>query len=177
MVLVTALIDADAADGFSVAVEVASERMVVATNGGIVVLGAGGIVPCGGVSVGNVITQLEVSVLVVVAIVVAASIDALSQQVELGRALNQIGIACTGAGAFPGGCQRLAAEGCVQLIEGGKTTIGRRFSVIERAAVGRRAVRQCLARSDADRAAGAAEAAGIDEVGGVAQTENYIFLT
>ena len=130
-----------------------------------------------GVSVGNVITQLEVSVLVVVAIVVAASIDALSQQVELGRALNQIGIACTGAGAFPGGCQRLAAEGCVQLIEGGKTTIGRRFSVIERAAVGRRAVSQCLARSDADRAAGAAEAAGIDEVGGVAQAENYIFFS
>ena len=74
---------------------------------------------------------------------------------------------------YPGGCQRLAAEGCVQLIEGGKTTIGRRFSVIERAAVGRRAVRQCLARSDADRAA---EAAGIDEVGGVAQAENYIFF-
>ena len=58
-------IDADAADGVSVTIEVAGElahvvASFVVADGGEVVLCARGVVPVGGVAVGDVVHQLEV---------------------------------------------------------------------------------------------------------------------
>ena len=61
-------IDADAADGMALTVEGAFESIIV-TDGGIVILFAGGIVPGGGVVVGDVSTQTEVLTTEIVAAV------------------------------------------------------------------------------------------------------------
>ena len=56
---IAALVEADAADGVVLAVEGTFECVVIDTDSSIVVLGAGSIVPLGGVGVGNVVRLAE----------------------------------------------------------------------------------------------------------------------
>ena len=84
IVAVAAFIDAYTTDGVAVAVEVATEGTIITgvdevADGGEVVLGARGVVPVGGVAVGDVVGELEV-----LAVVVAdAVVDARGEQFEL----------------------------------------------------------------------------------------------
>ncbi len=95
VVAVVSLIDADAADGVALAIEVAIEgvvvagdiaRLVEAADGGVVVLLARGFVPSRSVAVGDVGSELEVLALVLAppsACLTVLAIDALCQHVEL----------------------------------------------------------------------------------------------
>ena len=71
------LIDAYAADGVVVAVEGTLEGVIVITDGCVVVLFAGAVVPVGGVGIGDVAAQLEVE-----AAAVVAAVHVLRQQVQ-----------------------------------------------------------------------------------------------
>ena len=95
-----ALIDAviiiettDAADGLVVAVEVATESSaVIISDGLVVVLGAGGIVPVGLMAIRDVGGELEELACVVVDCLAVAAIDAAGQQVELLGVVDDVGI-------------------------------------------------------------------------------------
>ena len=86
----TALVDADAADGMALTVKRAAEISQVAINiaadGGVVVLGAGGIVPIGGVGIGDVGIQFEV-----LAVKVFAAVHQRGQQVQTGGRSDSVG--------------------------------------------------------------------------------------
>ena len=60
LIICIGFINSDAADGVAVAVEDAAESFVIVTDSGIVILGAGGIVPISSVGIGDVGTQFEV---------------------------------------------------------------------------------------------------------------------
>ena len=95
------LVDADAADGVATAVEGATEIFIrptvssgvdSSTNGGVVVLGAGGVVPFSGVSVCDIVTQLEERVVEFVAVVHLAG-----EQVEACGGGDDVGALLGGA--------------------------------------------------------------------------------
>ncbi len=104
VVAVVSLIDADAADGVALAIEVAIEgvvvagdiaRLVEAADGGVVVLLARGFVPSRSVAVGDVGSELEVLALVLAppsACLTVLAIDALCQHVELILIINHVGV-------------------------------------------------------------------------------------
>ena len=82
-----ALIDADTVDGVALAVEVPFEVINIIADGCIVFLGAGGIVPCGGVGVSDVGTKYEVFAVVIIALV-----DVVGQQVEAESVGDDVGL-------------------------------------------------------------------------------------
>ena len=86
IVQAAALIDADAADGVAAAVEGPLEAVAFSADGGVVILGAVGIVPVGGVRVGDVGTLLEE-----LAAEVISCVDKRGQQVKVGGAADDIG--------------------------------------------------------------------------------------
>ena len=94
---VAALVDANAADGLVITVEVAVEVAVVAVaaDGGVVVLSALGVVPRGGMAVGDVVHHLEVR-----AFVCGASIYVGGQQVEVAGGLDLVRV-LLGAATVP----------------------------------------------------------------------------
>ena len=106
-VATAALVDADAADGLFIAVEVAAEVaaavVIVASDGLVVALSARGSVPVAGVGVADVIGELEVRAAVAVALEVLAvcAVDAVGQQVELAGVFDEVGLALA-AIAVPG---------------------------------------------------------------------------
>ena len=112
-VATAALVDADAADGVAVAIEVAHEGAVVvvevASDGLEVVLGAVGVVPlCVGFVV-DVVGELEVLAAVAVGLagLAVCAVDAVGQKVELAGVFYEVGVAfrafsCPGDGGEGG---------------------------------------------------------------------------
>ena len=84
---VSFIIDADAADAVVLPIEGASERGGIGAYGGIIVLGAGAVVPRGGVSVGDVGGLHEGEALAIV-----AEIDIAGKVVEVGCRGNLVGV-------------------------------------------------------------------------------------
>ena len=82
------LIDAYAADGVVLTVVDTAEHVVTRADGGVVVLGAGGIVPRGGVGVGDVLRLKEGEAVAVV----AAVVHVVGQVAQVSRGLDVIGI-------------------------------------------------------------------------------------
>ena len=95
-IVVAALIDADTPDGFALTVEGAAEvfiaTIIIAADGGEVVLFAGGIVPSSGMVVGDGVTQFEE-----LTIELVATVHQRSQQVEALGVADGVGL--LGAGA------------------------------------------------------------------------------
>ena len=94
---VTALVDADAADGMVLTVKRAAEKSITIVNtsadGGEVVLGAGGIVPIRSVGIGDVGTQFEV-----LAVKVVAAVHQRGQQVQASGCGDGVGLVLAAVG-------------------------------------------------------------------------------
>ena len=103
--VVAALVDADAADGIVIAVEVAAEgavvASVVASDGLEVALVAIEVVPIVAGGVLDVVVELEVRVVVVVGGLAVCAVDAVGQEVELAGVFDDVGTALA-AVAAPG---------------------------------------------------------------------------
>ena len=105
------LIDSDAADGIALAVESTAEIVATRADGGVVVLGAGGIVPVSGVGVGDVLRLEECEA----GAGVTAIVHVVGQVAQVCRGLNVIGV---GAWGFENTERRGVAVGNGNLAEG-----------------------------------------------------------
>ena len=94
LIICIGFINSDAADGVAIAVEDAAESFVFVTDGGIVVLSAGGIVPSGVGLVIDVVAKFEV----LATVFVDAVVHIAGEQVETGGCGDGVGLVLAAVG-------------------------------------------------------------------------------